>query len=124
MCRSSRETRRAEIRRQKETPLAGYGDRPVLGAPREPFLFGPLARLSVNAKKGGRGGRLKRYGTGLRQPATDIPTGAAEAVTAVSGLLSSKAKICSRAHIVPPASTSPMKNRIVQKALSHRRCMK
>ena len=41
-----------------------------------------------------------------------------------SGLLFSAPKSLSSAHIVPPASPSPMKNRIVQNILSHFRCMK
>ena len=39
-------------------------------------------------------------------------------------MLASAPKILRSAHMVAAARTSPMKKRIVQKALSQRRCMK
>ena len=49
---------------------------------------------------------------------------AGSASTAVNGLLSPNENKIISAHMVPPARTNPMKKRIVQKTLSHLRCMK
>jgi hypothetical protein len=90
----------------------------------------------ANAKGGGEANSADIHASRRRRHSTEIKNGGPEAAVWVdgnkifagdqvgSGIEAVAAKSWSSAHIVPPVSTSPMKNRIVQNGLSHRRCMK